>query len=321
MNRSLTRRLPALVAATAIAALGLGAPAQAQYDADHAPTAQPCLERDGHGGAARGRHEDHAPLTAAKRAAVAKETAARLKKKGLSSSRASATAAVTIPVYVHVIRDANGNGNVTDTTIAKQIAVLNNTYAGGESSQAANTGFTFQLAGTDRFNNTTWHNDPGDEESGIGYRQQTRKGGRNALNIWFIDMDGYGIATFPFEYDSRDSQGNLIGSYDGIRVDYATVPGGAETNFNLGETATHEAGHWLGLFHTFEGGCSGGDEVSDTPAQRSSSSGCPTGRDSCSAPGLDPIHNYMDYSYDSCYNQFTPGQSARMAQYWQAWRA
>lgn len=314
MNRSLTRRLPALVAATALAALGLGAPAQAQYDADHAPTSAPCLQRDGHGdsGAARGRHEDHSDLTNAQRIAIEKKTDSLLKKRGSSSSRAGLASAVTVPVYVHVVRDANGNGNVTDATIAKQIDVLNKTFSGGESSEASDTGIRFSLSGTYRYNNTTWHNDG----SSTTYRSQTRKGGKNALNIWFVDLDGYGVATFPWDYRS--------GGPDGIRVDYTTVPGGSATNYNLGETATHEAGHWLGLYHTFEGDVpcdSVNDEVADTPAQESESRGCPTGRDSCTAPGLDPIHNYMDYSYDSCYNQFTPGQSARIAKYWQAYRA
>ena len=206
---------------------------------------------------------------------------------------------------------SNGAGDVSASQISQQIAVLNNTYGGGESSQAADTGFTFTLAGTDRYYNDTWHRDG----ASTTYRSQTRQGGSNALNIWLVDFAYLGVATFPWDYSSSPS-------IDGIRVQYSSLPGGSATNYNLGETATHEAGHWLGLYHTFQGGCtSTNDEVSDTPAQGSPTEGCPAGRDSCSLAGVDPIHNYMDYSYDSCYNQFTSGQSSRMSSMWAAYRA
>jgi Pregnancy-associated plasma protein-A len=262
------------------------------------------------GDAARGgRALDHRGITPAEQRRIEARTDRILDRRGVSPKKAKRVSA-TIPVYVHVMAGSSGEGDVTDGQIADQIDVLNTTYAGAESSQAANTGFSFSLAGADRYYNDTWHNDGATET----YRSQTREGGANALNIWLVDFDYLGVATFPWDYSSDPS-------IDGIRVQYSSLPGGDATNYNLGETATHEAGHWLGLYHTFQGGCtSTNDEVSDTPAQAAPSSGCPTGADTCSLPGSDPIHNYMDYSYDSCYNQFTPGQSSRMSQMWTAYR-
>ncbi|TDD51065.1 zinc metalloprotease [Kribbella antibiotica] len=266
------------------------------------------------GASAKGGHgPDTRDISLAEQKSIEAQTAQLLKAKasrGIAVPK-GALAAASVPVYVNVMRDAAGNGDVTDTQISQQIAVLNKTFGGQESSAAANTGFTFTLAGTFRYSNNNWHKD----KQSSTYRKQTRKGGKNALNIWLVDFAYLGIATFPWDYARNPG-------IDGIRVQYTSLPGGTATNYNLGETATHEAGHWFGLYHTFQGGCtSTNDEVSDTPAQSSSTNGCPTGRDSCSLPGLDPIHNYMDYSYDSCYTQFTPGQSTRISNMWTAYRA
>jgi hypothetical protein len=165
----------------------------------------------------------------------------------------------------------------------------------------------------DRFYDDRWHLDDRSRQ----YRRETRRGDAGALNIWLVDFAYLGIAEFPWDYEANPD-------IDGIRIYYGSLPGGPEANYNEGDTVTHETGHWLGLMHTFEGGCKerrGGDMVDDTPAQGVATNGCPEGQDSClDKPGLDPIHNYMDYSYDSCYTEFTPGQASRIRQMFTAYR-
>ncbi len=130
-------------------------------------------------------------------------------------------------------------------------------------------------------------------------KKALRKGDYKALNVYFQYAIGgnLGYCYFP----TSVTTGSDDFYYDGCSILYSSVPGGSATNYNLGKTVTHEVGHWFGLLHTFQGNsCSGsGDSIADTPQQLSATSGCPTGRDSCpSAAGLDPIHNYMDYSYE-----------------------
>ena len=225
----------------------------------------------------------------------------------------------TVPTYVHVVHHADGTGNVSNQAINDQIQVLNMTFGGFEGGYP--TGFSFELAGITRTPNTAWYLAGPSTSSERAMKRALRQGGDNALNIYLTTADLYlGWAYYPSQTDHRGSA-----YLDGIVVDWESMLGTSPRyagRYDQGETATHEAGHWLNLAHTFQGGCNHwGDRVDDTPPMLVPTSGCPAGKDTCREPGLDPIHNYMDYSYDSCYTEFTAGQALRMQDAWLEWRA
>jgi hypothetical protein len=217
----------------------------------------------------------------------------------------------TIAVYVHVITSSSGGGNLANSQIASQINVLNAAYA--------STGWQFQLVRTDWTVNDTWYAMGPGTTAEAQAKAALHLGSAGDLNLYTAGIGGglLGWATFPWDYASAPSM-------DGVVLLYSSLPGGSAAPYNLGDTATHEIGHWMGLYHTFQGGCSkSNDLVADTPAERSPAYGCPVGRDTCMGknfPGLDPIGNFMDYTDDACMNQFTSGQDSRMDSSFSAYR-
>jgi len=216
-------------------------------------------------------------------------------------------ASTVIPVYWHVIRSGTtvAGGNIPDSQITSSMQVLNSAFAG--------SGLTYSLVSTTRTTNANWFNGAGPSNSyQTAMKNQLRVGAANALNIYSVGFKSgsgaglLGYATFPSSYTSAPKD-------DGVVILFSSVPGGSTANYNLGQTLTHEVGHWVGLYHTFQGGCSAtGDSVADTPPEASPANGCPVGRDTCSGGGVDPIHNFMDYSYDSCMDHFSAGQITRL---------
>lgn len=212
-----------------------------------------------------------------------------------------------IDVYFHVIHSGTA-GQLSTADVNSQMAVLNSAYSG--------TGWSFNLVSVDYTNNSTWF--------GMGYgtaaesaaKSALRAGSADDLNIYTANPGGglLGWATFPWDYAGNPDD-------DGVVLLYSSLPGGSAAPYNEGDTATHEVGHWMGLYHTFQGGCrKSGDSVSDTAPERSAAYGCPVGRDTCRGDDVDPIYNFMDYTDDSCMDEFTTGQDDRMDASFSAYR-
>ncbi|MBA2417451.1 MAG: zinc metalloprotease [Nocardioidaceae bacterium] len=258
-------------------------------------------------------------VTAARAAAINSRLREQLADRGYRADpRGLESGSVNVDVRMHVITRADGTGGVTNTQLDRQIEVLNQAFSGAtNTAAAANTPFRFAIASIDRTANTDWYDwslsDRDDKEA----KSALHQGGADDLNFYITGLqDGLlGYATFPKANVSTD---------DGVVILNESLPGGNAVPYNKGDTATHEIGHWLNLFHTFQGGCGKtGDAVADTPAQLAGNNifECDDSLDTCSAPGTDPVHNFMNYTDDRCMDRFTKGQSDRMSDAWVAYRA
>lgn len=240
-----------------------------------------------------------------------------------------------IPVVFHVISQTGGQGDIPDALILSQLDVLNEdfqaipgTLGGDGSTGPLDTGIRFVLAAEDptgnlttgiqRITNDAYYTDPGPgmfNDMKVALNWDTSR----YFNIYTNDGSGggtLGYATFP-QTDAATAQ-------DGVVLNHVYVgrnaPGAMP--YNLGRTGTHEVGHYLGLFHTFQGGCGNlslpymtGDLLADTNAEDGPAFGCPMPMTSASlCPGVDfnPTENYMDYTDDACMERFTIEQANRM---------
>lgn len=192
--------------------------------------------------------------------------------------------------------------------------------------------FTFNLLGIEIITNNQYYKQFDGIEEQIG--AEYRRGGWDTLNVYF---GGAGEGSFAFFPTLRSVESDGVpNAIDGAWNDISTMPGvdpDLSACCRLGITCVHEVGHWLGLHHTFEqqagfedNGCNPGnpnDYVDDTPQQATNTPfTCPSdSTDTCPGlPGNDPIHNYMDYSSDDCYTEFTRGQMDRMFAVWSLFR-
>ncbi|WQF88207.1 Putative peptidase M43, pregnancy-associated plasma-A [Colletotrichum destructivum] len=225
-----------------------------------------------------------------------------------SSGSGLIAANISVPVYVHAIA-SNDTGLVSETVLEEQFRVLHDVFG--------RYGIAMTLAGITRTVNASWS----DHAEEVNMKTALRRGDYGALNLYVQELyPTLGRCFYPVASASPGSRDFVL---DGCQVDVNTVPGGDSREGNdRGLMAVHEVGHWFGLAHTFTGGCYGGDQVDDTPAQATSSWDCTVGQDTCpDLPGVDPIYNFMNYQADDCWNEFTPGQVRRMQEQWSAFRA
>jgi hypothetical protein len=240
----------------------------------------------------------------------------------LADAATLAPGSVTIDTVFHVISDhdlTRQERRRSEAMIADQVQVLNDSFSGATApGVAADTPFRFALTNTTWTTNVEWSTvSPGRVEKEM--KAALHEGDSETLNVYSADIGGglLGWAYFPQSYN-----GGAGATNDGVVILDESMPGGTAGKYALGDTLTHEVGHWLMLEHTFAGGCStAGDGVADTPAEAMPQFDCPIGADTCAAPGLDPIHNFMDYTQDTCMDMFTAGQAARMSDGWTEYRA
>ena len=223
-----------------------------------------------------------------------------------------------IPVAVHVIDGRRARGP-SRYAVARQLEVRNRAYDGGQSAHNARTRFRFYEDSFDRTRNQRWYTAALFDDADRELRRRLHRGGPETLNLYFSAPQSPQAESVVLGWSTVPWLAARNPRLDGVTVHQESMPGGDLQQYNRGDTAVHEVGHWLGLLHTFEGGCSAGnDRVADTPAEAEPSLTCETGRDTCESEGLDPIRNFMNYSFDSCMNMFTPGQGARMTDNWLA---
>lgn len=234
-----------------------------------------------------------------------------------------------IPVVVHVLRHSNGvTGNVTNTVIQSQIAILNEDYLalpGTNGEDGTDVQIEFYLATTDplgnptngitRTNNTNWYNDTTDPTLGAYYNNLAWDPD-NYLNIYLNNIGAQGILGYV---PALPQQGIVGQNADRVVIYWAAFGRNSPADpYDQGRTTTHEVGHYLGLFHTFDFGCgtlagcyTSGDRICDTNRESTEHYDCVAVATCAGDIGNDDIENYMNYTDDLCMTHFTPEQARR----------
>ncbi len=243
---------------------------------------------------------------------------------------------IVIPVVVHVIYASNNpNDSISLDKVRDGIAVLNEDFRaikGTMGGGGTDTKIEFALAtkdpsgqpttGVEYIYDPNWA-DIDNYTEGNAMKSATAWDPSKYLNVWLVNsITGsgggtiLGYAVFPFSADAGTTRDGIV-----MRKDtWGRIPPLLSGN-QYGRTATHEVGHWVGLYHPFQGGCSNllcnsyGDQVCDTPPQGDQIFSAGTRRNTCNTDfpdRPDPLRNYMGYASDAEIFRFTPGQVARL---------
>lgn len=138
--------------------------------------------------------------------------------------------------------------------------------------------------------------------------------GEKYLNIWVVSqVEQIGVfnnSGWTYLPDSWVASNHLDGVIYNWRYLGAPGVGCSENGYPyMKRVLTHEVGHFLNLWHTFQNGCDApGDNVDDTPPTQSNFGECNLTANWCGS--IANVENYMDYS--QCAKMFTNGQKDRM---------
>ncbi|HFA49203.1 MAG TPA: T9SS type A sorting domain-containing protein [Bacteroidetes bacterium] len=227
-----------------------------------------------------------------------------------------------IPVVVHIIHNG-GSENISEAQVQSQLKVLNEDFGklpgtNGDGS-GVDTEVRFFLANLDPDGRCT--NGIVRVKSPLTNHQTYQRALLKELSFW--DNTRYLNI-----YIVKNINGNVAGyssfpggppEEDGVVVQHNYFGTTGTANSFLGRTGTHELGHWLGLYHTFNNSCgddicTDGDFVCDTPPAFEPNYTCST-KNTChnDMPDVSELkENYMDYTPGSCKNMLTEGQKMRI---------